>query len=127
MSPKQIVASVIISLSLLILIIRMIQKEKLDIAYCWLWLGVGLTMLTVVIRYDWLIFLTALIGAVAPTTTLFLISIVFVFLICLQFSAVVSRHRREIRRLTQQLALLTEEKAITKGERSAGHEGQGIS
>lgn len=117
MSPRQVVASVIIGLSLLIIIIRMVQKEKLDIVYCWLWLGVGLTMLGIVARYDWLVFFTELIGAVLPTTTLFLISISFILLICLQSSAALSQHRREIKRLTQELALLTEEKAVAKGNK----------
>lgn len=106
MSPRQIVASVIAGLCLLILIIRLVQRGHLDIAYCWLWLGIGFGSLLIVLRYDWLEKLSSLIGAVTPTTTLFLLGFMVVLLLCLQFSMVVSTHRRQIKRLTQHVALL---------------------
>ena len=79
-------------------------------AYCWLWLGVGAGMLLVVVRYNWLVWFSALIGAKVVTTTLFLLGMLAVLLMCLQFSIVISTHRRQIKRLTQQLALLTRER-----------------
>lgn len=105
--PRQFIASVTLSLLLLVLVIRLIQKGSLDIAYCWLWLAVGLGTLLIVVRYDWLKDLTTLIGAVTPTTTLFLIGFFVLLLMCLQFSLVISHHRRQIKKLTQQLALLS--------------------
>lgn len=103
---RQFIASITLSILLLILIIRLVQKGRLDIAYCWLWLGIGIGSLLVVIRYDWLTKLSSLIGAVTNTTTLFLLGFFVVLLMCLQFSLVISLHRRQIKRLTQQLALL---------------------
>lgn len=108
MFPDQIVSSTLISVLVLAIIVRLIQKRKLHVAYSWLWLGIGLTMILVVLKYDWLVYLTHLIGAVAPTTTLFILSIIFILLLCLQFSTIVSRHRSDIKRLTQQMALLSE-------------------
>ena len=107
---RQFFASLIISLGLLVFIIRLIQKGRLDISYCWIWLGVGITMPLIVLKYDWLVWFTHLIGAVSPTTTLFLFSILVLFLLCLQFSIVISTQRRQIKKLIQQLALHTEEK-----------------
>jgi hypothetical protein len=106
MFPRQLIASVIIGLCLLVLIIRLVQNGRLDIAYCWLWLGIGLGMLTMILHYDWLLRLSALIGAVTPTTTIFLLGFIVVLLMCLQFSLVISAHRRQIKRLTQHIALL---------------------
>jgi hypothetical protein len=103
---RQFIASVLIGLSLLVLIIRLVQRGRLDITYCWIWLAIGLGIVTVVLRYDWLVRLSNLIGAVTPTTTLFLLGFVIVLLMCLQFSLVISAHRRQIKRLTQHLALL---------------------
>jgi hypothetical protein len=103
---RQFVASIILSIFLLLLIIRLVQKGRLDIAYCWVWLGVGAAALLVVARYDLLTKLSEIIGAVANTTTLFLISFLILLLMCLQFSLVISHHRRQIKRLTQQLALV---------------------
>lgn len=106
-NPRQLCASIIISLSLLVLIVRLVQKGHLDIAYCWVWIGIGVGMLLVVLRYGWLVRLSDLIGAVTVTTTLFLIGFVVVLLMCLQFSLVISQQRRQIKRLSQQIALLS--------------------
>jgi hypothetical protein len=106
MFPRQLIASVVIAFCLLVLIVRLVQRGHLDIAYCWLWLGIGLGMLLMVLHYDWLLKLSDVIGAVAPTTTLFLLGFLMVLLMCLQFSMVISTHRRQIKRLTQQLAVL---------------------
>lgn len=105
--PRQFVASIIMSAMLLILIIRLVQKGRLDIAYCWVWLGVALGAILVVVRYDWLVRLSALIGAVNRTTTLFLMGFAVVLLMSLQFSLVVSKQRRQIKKLTQEMAILS--------------------
>lgn len=106
MWERQLITSMILSLILLGLIIRLIQKGRLDIAYCWLWLGIGGSAIVIVLRYDWLERMSQVIGAVTNTTTLFLLGFFVVLLLCLQFSLVISHHRRQIKRLTQQLALL---------------------
>lgn len=111
MYPRQLVASVIIALCLLGLIIRLVQRGHLDIAYCWLWLGIGCGLLLMVLNYDWLVGLSGLIGAVTPTTTLFLLGFLMVLMLCLQFSMVVSTHRRQIKRLTQRMAMIEQDQA----------------
>ncbi len=105
-NPRQFIASIILSVSLLILIVRLVQKGRLDIAYCWVWLGIGAGSILVVVRYDWLVRLSHLIGAVTITTTLFLIAFFVLLLMTLQFSLVISQHRRQIKKLSQEIALL---------------------
>lgn len=106
MFPRQLAASLIIGVLLLMLIVRLVQRGHLDIAYCWLWLAVGLGICAIVIKYEWLVRLSDVIGSKTPTTTLFLLGFVMVLLMCLQFSVVISCHRRQIKRLTQQIAIL---------------------
>lgn len=106
LTTQQLYASVIICFCLLALIIRLVQKGRLDIAYCWLWLAVGFGALLIVIRYELLDSLSSLIGSLTRTTTLFMLGFLVVLLMCLQFSLVISSHRRQIKRLSQQLALL---------------------
>ena len=118
MFPRQLFASVAIALCLLFLIVRLVQRGHLDIAYCWLWLGIGVGTLLMVLHYDWLLKLSDIIGAVAPTTTLFLLGFLMVMLLCLQFSMVVSTHRRQIKRLTQRLAMLEQAQAPVSGKGS---------
>ena len=111
MLPQQLIASVVVALVILAAVIRLVQRGHLDIAYCWLWLGIGGGMLLLVLHYDWLVRLSRLIGAVTPTTTIFLIGFVVILLMCLQFSWVISTHRRQIKRLTQRLAVVERERA----------------
>lgn len=109
MLPRQLIASIIFSTMLLILVIRLVQKQRLDIAYCWLWLTIGLASLLVVIKYEWLTKLSEIIGSLTNTTTLFLLGFFVVLLMCLQFSLVISAQRRQIKKLCQQMAVLTAE------------------
>jgi hypothetical protein len=110
MYPKQFYVSLAISLALFFLVVRLIQKGRLEISYCWLWLSVGIVAPLIVVKYDWLLWFSRQVGAVSPITTLFLFSILILFLMCLQFSLVISLQRRQIKRLTQQIAMRMEQK-----------------
>ena len=114
MFPRQLMASFIIGICLLVLIVRMVQRGHMDIAYCWVWLGIGIGVCALVLHYDWLVGMSDLIGSNTPTTTLFLLGFLVVLLLCLQFSMVISTHRRQIKRLTQQVAML-ESRAAPRG------------
>lgn len=109
MLPRQLIASIILSTILLVLIIRLIQKQRLDIAYCWLWFAIGLASLVVVIKYEWLTKLSGIIGSLTNTTTLFLLGFFVLLMMCLQFSLVISSQRRQLKKLCQQVAILTAE------------------
>jgi hypothetical protein len=110
MYPKQYFIMLLISLALFLLVVRLIQKGRLDISYCWLWLAVGIMAPLIVVKYDWLLWFSMQINVASPITTLFLFSILILFLMCLQFSIVISIQRRQIKRLTQQIAMRLEEK-----------------
>lgn len=107
MLPRQLIASIILSSMLLVLVIRLVQKQRLDIAYCWLWLAIGIASLVVVIKYEWLTRLSDAIGSLTNTTTLFLLGFFVILMMCLQFSLVISAHRRQIKKLCQQMAILS--------------------
>ena len=110
MYPKQFYVSLVISLALFFLVVRLIQKGRLDISYCWLWLAVGIAAPLIVVKYEWLLWFSQQIDIVSPITTLFLFSILILFLMCLQFSLIISLQRRQIKRLTQLIAMRMEEK-----------------
>jgi hypothetical protein len=110
MYPKQFDVMLVISLTLFFLVVRLIQKGRLDVSYCWLWLAVGIAAPLIVIKYDWLLWVSKQINVASPVTTLFLFSILILFLMCLQFSLVISMQRRQIKRLTQQIAMRMAEK-----------------
>jgi hypothetical protein len=66
-------------------------------------------MFVLVFQYEWLVSLTALIGAGLPTTTLFLFSIIFLMLLSVQFCIKISRLTDQVKNLSQENALMKRE------------------
>lgn len=86
--------------------VAMVRRRLLREEYSVLWLATSLVMLVLVLRYDWLVALTELIGAALPTTTLFLGAIIFLMLIVMQFSIKLSELSDKVKNLAQENALL---------------------
>lgn len=106
MPVRQQIFALMISLFVFVVTIDMVRKRRLREEYSVLWLCTSLLMFVLVIRYDWLVSLTALIGAGLPTTTLFIGSIVFLMLIAVQFSIKISKLADQVKNLAQDNALL---------------------
>ena len=106
MTLQQKIFAFLISFLVFITIIYLVKKGKLREEYSWLWLLTGLVILTLVIWYDLLLFLTKLIGAVLPTTTLFIFGIIFLVLIVLHFTIKISALTNQIKNLAQKISLL---------------------
>ncbi len=100
----------IASLAIFGVIIYLVKKGKLREEYSWLWLLTGAVVLVLVIWYDLLLFLTKLIGAVTPTTTIFIFGIVFLMFISLHFAIKISSLSDQVKNLAQKLSLHEAEK-----------------
>ena len=98
--------AVIISLSLLVFIIELVRRKKLREEYSWLWLLTGAIILILAFWYDLLQWMTNLIGAGLPTSTLFFLGLVFLILIAIQFSVKVSALHTQVKNLAQENGLL---------------------
>jgi hypothetical protein len=109
MTTQQFIFALITSLIFLVFIVWLIQKGKLNIAFCWIWLGIGIILPLITLKYDFLEWITKLIGAATPTTTLFIGAILFLFMLSIQFSMIMSSQRRQIKILAQQMAMLRKE------------------
>lgn len=107
-----------ICLLVFVVTVAMVRQRRLREEYSVLWLCTSLVMFVLVLRYDWLVGLTNLIGAALPTTTLFLGSIVFLVLIAVQFSMKLSRLSDQVKNLAQDNALLRAgiEQALAAGD-----------
>jgi len=90
-------------------IIQLVKKGKLREEYSWLWILTGLILLVIVLWYDLLLFITKLIGAVLPTTTLFIFGIVFLLLLSLHFAIKISLLTHEVKNLAQKISFLEAE------------------
>jgi len=89
--------------------LNLVRRRKLREEYSVLWLATSLLMFVLVLRYEWLVALTALIGAGLPTTTLFIGAIIFLMLIAVQLSIKISNLTDQVKNLAQENALLRAE------------------
>ncbi len=110
MTANQHAFAIAISVVTLGVILELIRRRKLREEYSFLWVVTTLGMLVLSIWYGLVEWLTRLSGAVTPTTTLFIFGLVFLLLISVHFSTVLSRLTEQVRRLTQELAILSAER-----------------
>jgi hypothetical protein len=106
MTLHQTIFAVIVSFAIFIVIISLVRSRKLRAEYSWLWLLTGFAILVLVVWYDLLVKLTALIGAVTPTTTLFIFSDIFLVLLTLHFAIKISQLSDQVKNLAQKMSLL---------------------
>lgn len=106
MPLRQQIFALIISVIVFLFTIEMVRKKKLREEYSVLWLSTSFVMFILILKYEWLVNLTDLIGAKLPTTTLFIGSFVFLVLISVQFSIKISRLTDQLKDLVQENAIL---------------------
>ncbi len=114
MPLRQKIVAILIALSIFFIILELVRRRKLREEYSWLWLFTGAALIVLTVWYELLVRITLLIGAVAPTSTLFFFSIIFLMLICVQFSMRISKLTNQVKDLAQELTLL----------RAGKHEGE---
>jgi hypothetical protein len=106
MPLRQQVVAVTIAVSIFIIILELVRKRKLREEYSWLWLLTGAVLIILTLRYELLVMVTHFIGAVLPTSTLFFLAIIFLMLVCIQFSIKISKLTDQVKDLTQEVTIL---------------------
>ena len=106
MPIKQKIVAIMIAVSIFIVILELVRKRKLREEYSWLWLLTGTILIVLTVWYDLLLQITWVIGAVLPTSTIFLFAIIFLMLVCIQFSVKISALTNQLKDLTQEITLL---------------------
>jgi hypothetical protein len=109
MTPRQIIFAGTLSVLVFVTIITLVKKGKLREEFSWLWLLIGVALLMPVFLYDFLLFLTRLSGAVLPTTTLFILSIIFLTSLSLHLAIKISSMSDHVKNLAQKVSLLEAE------------------
>lgn len=116
---KQKIFAIVASSLLIFLIALLIKRRKLREEYALLWLATGIGALVLVIFYPILVWLSRLIGAVAPTTTLFLFALFFIMLISISFSVKFTKLSDQMQSVITELAFLRKElEELKKGKTS---------
>jgi hypothetical protein len=107
---QQQITTMTVAFFILILILELVRKRRLREEYSWLWIATGAGLLMAALWYDGLVVLTGLIGTKSTSSTVFFLGLIFVILLCLQFSVRLSRMTEQVKTLGQRMALLEEEK-----------------
>lgn len=115
MPIRQKIVAIFIAVSIFIVILELVRRRKLREEYSWLWLLTGAFIIVLALWHELLVKLTHFIGAVLPTSTLFFFSVIFLMLLCLQFSVRISKLFDQVKNLSQELTILKSE--IEKKER----------
>lgn len=100
------VVALVVGVWMLLLIIELVRRRKLREEYSWLWLMTGTGILILALWFDLLKWITHLVGAVTPSSTIFLFAFLFLIFISLHFSVVISKLSERNKELAQRYALL---------------------
>ena len=100
------VVALIFGIGMLIIIIDLVRRRKLREEYSWLWLMTGTGILVLSLWFDLLKWVTRLVGAITPSSTIFLFAFLFLIFISLHFSVVISKLTDRNKELAQKHALL---------------------
>ena len=103
---RQKIFAIVACIFIMLAVVDLVRRKKLREEYSWLWLLTGATITLLVVCYDLLVLITRLIGAVLPTTTLFIFGLLFLMLISLHYSIQISKLTYKIKEMAQELTLL---------------------
>lgn len=109
MPLHQKIFAISISVLLFIIIIDLVRRRKLREEFSWLWLLTGAGIILLAVWHDLLNLITRVIGAVLPTTTLFLFGGIFFMVINLYYATKISSLHNHVKDLAQHVAILQTE------------------
>lgn len=117
MPVRQQMVAIFMAILIFIVILELVRKRKLREEYSWLWLLTGALLVVLTVWYDILIKVTHLIGAILPTSTLFFLALIFLMLVCIQFSIRISKLTDQVKNLVQEVTLLKLKPLKNKNDR----------
>lgn len=109
MLDRAMIFGVISAAGTLVFVIELVRRRKLREEYSLLWLGTALVLLILATSRPLLDTIASAIGIFYPPSALFLVAIVFMLLMLLHFSTVLTRLTQENKEIAQQMALLRQE------------------
>jgi hypothetical protein len=118
MEQMQIIA-ILFSVSLTLYVLWIIQRQRLKEEYSLMWLGTGVVFVIFSVWRQGLEMLADLLGIAYPPAALFMILLVGIILILIQFSMIISRLSERSKVMAQDFALLEEEVQRLKNQLEA--------
>ncbi len=97
----------VIALFFFLIVMDLARRKKLKVEYSILWTLTAAAILVLVFWYDSLLAITRVIGAVLPTTTLFIFGVMFLLFLNLHFSVKISGLSEQVKNMGQELGIHT--------------------
>jgi hypothetical protein len=111
--------AIAVSIGLFLYIFFLVRKKKIKEEYSLLWLSSSIVFIVFSIWRDGLEYFAKLMGIAYPPAALFLILLLAIFLILIEFSINISKLAEQNKILAQELALLKHELEVLKAEKQA--------
>ena len=106
---RSIILTTLLAIAVFVLILELVRQRALREEYSLLWLGTASIMILVSVWRDLLHGLAAFMGIAYPPNLLFLMASIFMALMLLYFSTVITRLTGENKDIAQEVALLRHE------------------
>jgi hypothetical protein len=101
--------SIVVSGGLLVAVIELVRRGRLTEEYSFIWIVSAAALLALSLWRNLLDLAASALGVHYPPAVLLLVLTFFVVIVSLYFSVVVSRHRKDIEKLVEEMALLEAE------------------
>jgi hypothetical protein len=98
--------SIVVSGALLVTIIELVRRGRLTEEYSFIWIVCAVALLALSLWRNLLDLAASTLGVHYPPAVLLLVLTFFVVIVSLFFSVIVSRHRKDIEKLVEEIALL---------------------
>jgi hypothetical protein len=103
------ILAITFTLALIGFVVFAIRRSLLNARYALVWLAAGVVLLVLSVFRPMLDWVALTLGVAYPPSLLFLVAFIFLLIIVLHYSLVISSHRDSIRRLGQAVAQLEQE------------------
>jgi hypothetical protein len=97
-----------LSVIALIMVVNFVRTRRLKEEFALLWLGAGILLVAIPVFVDVVDAISYMLGIEYPPALIFLVALLAILGILLQFSMTISRYSDQIKVLTQEVALLTQ-------------------
>lgn len=121
MVDRAMIFGLISALVMLVMVLELVRRRRLREEYSLLWLATAVVLLILGTNRPILDVLAGTIGIFYPPSALFLVAIVFMLLLLLHVSTVLTRLSQENKDLAQELALLKLELSQSLEKNKADH------
>ena len=112
---------IVSGVGLLLFVLELVRRRRLREEYSWIWLLTAIGYFLVAVWPNLAVWVAGLIGSTRPTAAFTFLGLLFLFLICIQFSVQISRLTEQNKNMAQHIAILDSDiKMLTRALTRAG-------